>query len=250
MKNTKHLTKMIISVLLISGIATSVQAISDNAESKEPFLHFDFGTSILKSNQTSETSGVSTAAKSNSDAVTVMEEAEVTVEKMLYYYISNDNNFYQLTEDQFNEVILNKNIQEVTARDNVAAIGKAEENKSLNTANNNEENYYLSDLARITGRWTFDHDLDVGVKMWYSRPGGAYFVVDTGESIMFSLRPDQPCSLSFGVTGTTTYDESAYIDQVNYFGITLASDNPGSYKFYCKNNSDVDLTVSGAIDVD
>lgn len=72
----------------------------------------------------------------------------------------------------------------------------------------------------------------------------------TEKKLFFSIEPDTACWLKFGSTGTKDYTNSAYVDKVNWFGITIATDTPGSYKFFAANTENgFDVTVTGVVEV-
>lgn len=164
---------------------------------------------------------------------------------MLRYYLGDDG-LYRLSEAQYQEFIDEGNFEEIAERDGLKPTG-TEENPVVN-----EETEAVSNLERKSGRWTIsDSVIRDGYRRNYFMPDGSNFVVEDGEEAIFSIGPDRECWLTFGCTGTNPYQDTQYIDMESWYGITIATDTAGSYKFYGENTDNgFDITVDGAITID
>lgn len=104
--------------------------------------------------------------------------------------------------------------------------------------------------TRATGSWSIDNEIEAGVRMNYFMPGGGSFVVNSGETVWFSIAPDRACYLTAGVYGSKNFSTpSSYIDMSSVYGITLGSDTPGSYKFYAINDNSFNINVEGSVSI-
>lgn len=163
---------------------------------------------------------------------------------MLRFYIGEDG-LYRLDEIQYQEVLTNGNFAVVVERDGLKPVVSGESHVA------SEITEPVSVQARKSGTWTITNsEIRDGYRKTYFMPDGSSFVVDAGEEIVFSIEPDKACWLTFGSTGTKTYQNSAYVDMEDWFGITIATDTTGSYKFYAENTDNgFDITVDGSIHV-
>lgn len=214
-------------------------AIPENANNKEneqkAYLRYVFDDDAIRE-------------VSEAEFQTVMEnnltqtDMSISEQRMLYYFV-HDDNIYEMSEKQFNEVVEKNNIGEVIQRD---AINPIEQSK----AHYNSSKDSILSYTRATGSWSIDNEIEAGIRMNYFMPGGGSFVVNSGETVWFSIAPDRACYLTAGVYGSKNFSTpSSYIDMSSYYGITLGSDTPGSYKFYAINDNSFDINVEGSVSI-
>lgn len=227
-------------------LSTAVFAASMPAAAGEPTIKYVIGEDGME--RVSDTEfyerfgvGSQTQEESTEAASEVVQEAE---KPMLRFYLG-ENGLYQLSEEQYQEGISQDNFSEVVARDELKPVDFAESNIVK------EATEPVTVQARKSGTWTITNSkISDGYKKTYFMPDGSSFKVDDGEEIIFSIEPDKACWLTFGSTGTKDYTNSAYVDKKTWFGVTIATDTPGSYKFFAENTENgFDITVDGSIQV-
>lgn len=185
---------------------------------------------------------------SNLQAQEVTEETSEVAQEMekpmLRFYLG-ENGLYQLSEVQYQEALSQDNFSEVVARDNLKPVDSVVSDAAK------EVTEPVSIQERKSGKWTItDSVIRDGYRKTYFMPDGSSFVVDDGEEVIFSIEPDKACWLTFGSTGTKNYTDIAYVDKETWFGITIATDTAGSYKFFAENTDNgFDVTVDGVIEV-
>lgn len=175
----------------------------------------------------------------------VAAEVKQEIEKPMLRFYFNEDGLYSLNEAQYQEGLTKNNFAEIILRDDLLAV-EFEDNAEVTDVLEP-----VSILTRTSGSWKItDHVIRDGYRTTFAMPGGDSFVVDDGEEVKFSIEPDTACWLKFGSTGTKDYTNSAYVDKVNWFGITIVTDTPGSYKFFAANTENgFDVTVNGVIEV-
>lgn len=168
-------------------------------------------------------------------------------EQMLYYYF-NDDGFYKVSYNQFQEISATGDLETIVNRDGLEPIVCEE------ITDNETQNYDIEvvpGISRKTGSWAItSNDILPGNKVTYSMPNGASFLVAPGESVICSIGPNKACWLTVGASGTKNYNNKVYVDFQNYYGVTVGTSTEGSYKFYAANyDNDFTITVSGSVSV-
>ena len=86
----------------------------------------------------------------------------------VYYYVDREGAMYELSEDQYTEVMTEDNLEMVVARDEVTPVSSMKGRDYVGETETTPDQE-----ARYTGRWTFKDELvRDGYKLTFSQPGG------------------------------------------------------------------------------
>ena len=155
----------------------------------------------------------------------------------VYYYVDREGAMYELSEDQYTEVMTEDNLEMVVARDEVTPVSSMKGRDYVGETETTPDQE-----ARYTGRWTFKDELvRDGYKLTFSQSGGRAFTV--------RVMPSKSAYLIAGASGSHPFETPAeYVTSDG--GIVLTSEYPAGYKFYVINAyNGYDIEVDATIEV-
>lgn len=239
------ISTIVLCALMLSTVAFAVATPTEKASTIKYILDNDGGHRVSDEEFYAKL-GVTDKRTVGSVATFTNEQVQEAERPMLRFYLGMDG-LYKLSEEQFQEAISETfSFSDIISRDGLTPLS-IEGSQAAS-----EVSEFVTNQTRAKGRWDINgSEIKDGIRKTYFMPDGSSFVVADGETILFSIEPNKVCWLTFGATGTKEFRDSAYVDKKKYFGVTIGTTTPGSYKFFAENTDNgFDVTVDGTIGIE